>query len=149
MQVSHNFTIKSGAFIPPPEVEAAVMHFVPRKEPLIPVSKTWSKLGVTWIRVFWRSRCQFARLWTNLVEFKCCTHLFNLKVPFDHVEKLVRHVFSFRQKHCKRGLRWVLPLYAFTVSPKNKEKAKSSTNLRTAWEIAGKRQCKVGAWNCC
>ena len=38
LQVRLKFIIKGGAFVPPPDVDVAVMHFIPKKEPLIDVS---------------------------------------------------------------------------------------------------------------
>ena len=38
LQVRLKFVIRGGAFVPPPDVDVAVMHFLPKKEPLIPVS---------------------------------------------------------------------------------------------------------------
>jgi dimethyladenosine transferase 1 len=59
--VKINFIINGRSFVPPPDVDAALVHFTPRVEPLIPY-------------------------------------------PFKVVEKVVRHVFQFRQKICKHGI---------------------------------------------
>ena len=59
--VQYKFTISGKSFVPPPKVDVAVVHFIPRVEPLI-------------------------------------------KQPFKVVEKVVRHVFHYRQKMCKRGI---------------------------------------------
>lgn len=31
-----------------------------------------------------------------------------IDLPFDIIEKVIRSVFSFRQKHCIRGVEWVI-----------------------------------------
>lgn len=65
--VDHKFTIPGRAFVPKPDVDVGVVHFVPRIEPQIPLD-------------FWL------------------------------VEKVVRCIFSFRQKHSKRGAGLLFPL---------------------------------------
>ncbi|KAG7167985.1 dimethyladenosine transferase 1, mitochondrial-like isoform X1 [Homarus americanus] len=65
-QATHKFTIPGRAFVPKPDVDVAIAHFVPRVEPQIPLE-------------FWL------------------------------VEKVVRCVFSFRQKYCKRGAGLLFP----------------------------------------
>lgn len=62
--VRHQFTIPGKAFVPKPDVDVSVVHFVPRIDPLI-------------------------------------------DVPFKYVEKVVRHVFHYRQKLIKHGVRYV------------------------------------------
>ncbi|XP_078000836.1 dimethyladenosine transferase 1, mitochondrial-like [Glandiceps talaboti] len=65
-EVQHCFTIPGSAFVPKPEVDVGVVHFIPRIHPLIPCS-------------------------------------------FKLVEKVVRCVFHFRQKYCKRGVEILFP----------------------------------------
>ena len=59
--VQYKFTIPGRAFVPKPDVDVGVVHFVPLVTP-------------------------------------------GIKAPFLAVEKVVRSAFSFRQKHCIRGL---------------------------------------------
>ena len=49
------------SFVPPPDVDVGVVHFIPRKRPLI-------------------------------------------DVPFPLVQKVCRHLFHYRQKHCRTSL---------------------------------------------
>lgn len=65
-QVTHKFTIPGRAFVPKPDVDVGIAHFVPLVEPQIPLD-------------------------------------------FSLVEKVVRCVFSFRQKYCKRGAGMLFP----------------------------------------
>nr|CAD7258807.1 unnamed protein product [Timema shepardi] len=58
--VRHAFTIPGKAFVPKPDVDVGVVHFIPKIEPIIPL-------------------------------------------PFKLVEKVVRSIFSFRQKYSIRG----------------------------------------------
>ncbi|CAG2055003.1 unnamed protein product [Timema podura] len=58
--VRHAFTIPGKAFVPKPDVDVGVVHFIPKVEPIIPL-------------------------------------------PFKLVEKVVRSIFSFRQKYSIRG----------------------------------------------
>ncbi|KAK4317541.1 hypothetical protein Pmani_011385 [Petrolisthes manimaculis] len=64
--VAHKFTIPGRAFVPKPDVDVGVAHFIPHQEPHIPL-------------------------------------------PFNLVEKVVRCIFSFRQKYCKRGVATLFP----------------------------------------
>ncbi|XP_071517079.1 dimethyladenosine transferase 1, mitochondrial isoform X2 [Panulirus ornatus] len=64
--VTHKFTIPGRAFVPKPEVDVGIAHFVPRVEPLIPLD-------------------------------------------FSLVEKVVRSIFSFRQKYSKKGAGMLFP----------------------------------------
>jgi len=64
--VQHLFTIGGQSFVPAPDVDVGVVHFVPRQQPRI-------------------------------------------SAPFEVVEKLVRHVFHYRPKMCKHGLRTLFP----------------------------------------
>merc|ERR1712142_1415835 len=64
--VDIKFVIRGKSFLPPPDVDVAVVKLVPRVDPLI-------------------------------------------QLPFKLVNKVVRHVFQFRQKHCKRGLMTLFP----------------------------------------
>ena len=64
--VRDEFIIPGKAFVPQPDVDAGVVHFVPRIEPLI-------------------------------------------DVPFEYVEKTVRHVFHYRQKMIKHGVQTLFP----------------------------------------
>ncbi|XP_069157831.1 dimethyladenosine transferase 1, mitochondrial [Procambarus clarkii] len=65
-QVTHKFTIPGRAFVPKPDVDVGIAHFIPRVEPHIPLE-------------------------------------------FSLVEKVVRCIFSFRQKYCKRGAGMLFP----------------------------------------
>ena len=64
-EVTYQHTIPGSCFVPPPKVDAGVVTFVPRIEPLIQ------------------------------------------GVPFDVANKVFRHVFHYRQKHIKYGIRSV------------------------------------------
>ncbi|KAK8723819.1 hypothetical protein OTU49_011558 [Cherax quadricarinatus] len=64
--VVHKFTIPGRAFVPKPDVDVGIVHFIPRIEPQIPLD-------------------------------------------FGLVEKVIRCIFSFRQKYCKRGAGLLFP----------------------------------------
>lgn len=65
--VDHKFNIPGRAFVPKPDVDVGVVHFIPRIEPQIPLD-------------------------------------------FSLVEKVIRCIFSFRQKHSKRGAGMLFPV---------------------------------------
>nr|CAD7399517.1 unnamed protein product [Timema cristinae] len=65
--VRHAFTIPGKAFVPKPDVDVGVVHFIPKIEPIIPL-------------------------------------------PFKLVEKVVRSIFSFRQKYSIRGAETLFPM---------------------------------------